>query len=534
MKSLSELTAWKALQHHHQEIQWDSMQDWFASDSARFKRFSVQCGDMLVDYSKNRITDHTVRLLCDLARESNLTDKIEAFFTGQPINFTENRPALHPALRDRTHPDLWVNEHNIMPDIHAERDKMAKIVDQVRSQRWLGATGKPIRDIVNIGIGGSHLGPQMAIHALADYADSTLRCYFVSNIDGAHLQETLDQIDPERTLFIVSSKSFSTFETSTNFKTIQNWLMARLGTDQVSQHFIAVTAKPDLAEKAGILAPHILKIWDWVGGRYSVWSSIGLPLALMIGMENFNAFLDGAHEMDVHFRTQDFSHNVPVLMGLLGIWYINFFEAPHQAIIPYSHRLHYFRQYIQQADMESNGKMVTQQNMAAVYPTGPIIFGEQGCDSQHSFYQLLHQGSRLVPIDFILAGAGDYFDEHQDYLVASCLSQSQALMQGKHYQTESDPLSVHKTIPGNRPSTLLFLNKVTPHTLGALIALYEHKIFVQGAIWNINSFDQWGVELGKALLPPILAKMQYSQETACFDASTEGLVDHYKKIRGRT
>ena len=520
------------------------MRDWFASDPARFDRFSIQAGPLLLDYSKNRITEETRRLLVQLAHECHLSDKINALFNGHPVNSTENRAATHTALRDRHLEALWINHTNVMPQIRAELDKMDAFVRQVREQTWLGATGKPIRDIVTIGLGGSHIGPLMACHALSHYASPHLRCHFISNIDGTHVQQVLQHVNPEETLFIISSKSFTTLETLTNTRSVQAWLRAKLGPVDMTPHFVAITAVPEEAKQLNIPDAQIFKIWDWVGGRYSIWSAIGLPVALLIGMDNFVAFLDGAHEMDQHFRATEFSENMPVMMALLGIWYINFFAASHHVITPYSHYLSYFRKYIQQADMESNGKITTHQGHQATYATAPVIWGEQGCDGQHSYHQLLHQGQHLIPVDFILVGQSDHFHAHQDILFASGLSQAKALMQGRSFEealaetqaegyseTEAIHLARHKVTPGNRPSNILFLDTITPRHLGALIAAYEHKIFVQSCIWDINSFDQWGIELGKQLLPDILASLQQELGGGVHDSSTAGLAGYYKKLR---
>ncbi len=522
MKKLPELPSWQTLQHHYQTIADHSMQEWFATDSKRFAHFSLKLDDILLDFSKNRINPETISLLVKLAEEAKLSEYRDTLFSGGPINATENRPALHTALRDRHNKSLMVDGRNVMKDIQAELHKMQVFTDQVRENSWRGATGKPIRDIVNIGIGGSHLGPLMVTHALKDDADPRFQCHFISNIDGAQLHRVLQKIDPEQTLFIISSKSFTTPETLSNARLIEQWLRDKLNTTDISQHRVAITAAPEKAKKWGIQESHIFSMWDWVGGRYSVWSAIGLPIALMIGMEKFYEFLDGAHEMDVHFKESEFSQNMPVLLGLLGIWYINFFGCPHQAIVPYADELNYFREYIQQVDMESNGKSATRANTLVDYMTGPIILGEQGCDSQHSFFQLLHQGPHFIPVDFILAAKGNHFQEQQDMLIASALSQAQALMIGRH------DLANHKMIPGNRPSNILFIKKITPRSLGMLMALYEHKIFVQGIIWNINSFDQWGVELGKHLLPDILDHLQNKKENHKQDSSTAGLIQHYK------
>lgn len=544
MKKLNELAEWKALQDHHKQIASQSMSAWFGEDPLRFEHFSLQIGGILYDYSKNRVTAETVKLLCKLAKAADLQTKINGLFEGQPFNTSERRPALHTLLRQMSDEPFHLNGKNIMPEILAAREQMRHFVEQVHNQTWRGATGKPIRDIVNIGIGGSHLGPFMATHALSDFHVGELRCHYISNVDSAHLQSLFKQIDPESALFIVSSKSFTTIETLTNAKTIRALLQDRLGKTDVSSHFVAVTTAADKAQAFGIPAAQIFPLWDWVGGRYSVWSTIGLPLALMIGMDQFEQFLAGAHEVDNHFKNTEFEKNIPVMMALLGIWYINFFHAHHQAVIPYAHSLNYFHPYLQQLDMESNGKRVTHQGIQPDYLTGPIIFGEQGSNAQHAFHQLLHQGPDFVPVDFILVGKNkNALNDHQDILVASGLSQAKALLHGNSFEqavadlrangySDSDAswLATHKHIPGNRPSTTFFLNEMSPRNLGALLALYEHKIFVQGAIWNINSFDQWGVELGKQLLPQILQDLT-TQTTVQHDASTQGLIEFYKNCR---
>lgn len=520
MKHLTHLSSWKALQHHFSKHANERMQDWFAQDKERFKQFSIQSQGILLDYSKNRVTAETMRLLCELAREVNLADKINALFNGERVNSTEQRAALHTALRDR---------NTNRPEIKTVWAKLGAFVESFRAQQLLGATGKPLCEVVNIGIGGSHLGPLMTTHALADFADPKLKCYFVSNVDETYRNEVLTQIDPERVLFVISSKTFTTLETMTHAQAARDWLRKKLEIEDVSAHFVAVTAAPEKAKEFGLSDNFIFPFWEWVGGRYSIWSAIGLPLMLLIGMRHFFEFLDGAHAMDLHFRETEFSRNMPVVMALLGIWYINFFHAPYLAIEPYADRLSFFPEYLQQADMESNGKSVTHDGTAVDYFTGPIIFGKQGCDAQHSFYQLLHQGPYLIPVDFILAG-------QQELLIASALSQAQALMQGKSLEqaaAENPALTKHKMTPGNRPSNVLYLERIAPQQLGALIALYEHKIFTQSVIWNINAFDQWGVELGKQLLPPILQHLRNGNEVAALDSSTAGLIAYYKKLRGQ-
>lgn len=544
MNKLTQQPEWQALQNHKEKIAPFRMQDWFNQDSQRFTRFSLSLEGILLDYSKNRIITETIELLTQLAKATHLTDKIKGLFSGEAINSTEKRPALHTALRAPKTQSVYINNQNIIPTIHATLEKMRQFVEKIHNKTWRGISGKPITDIVNIGIGGSHLGPLMAVSALTEYAKEDLRCHFISNIDSAHLHAVLKKLDPESTLFIISSKSFSTLETVTNAITLKEWLQTQLKTDNVTPHFIAITAATEKALAFGIPKENIFTLWDWVGGRYSIWSAIGLPLALLIGMDHFLEFLAGAHAMDQHFQHAEFSQNMPILMGLLSIWYINFFAATHHAIIPYSHSLHYLRSHIQQLDMESNGKSVTQEGHPIHFLTGPVILGEQGCHAQHAFHQLFHQGNHLIPVDFILVGRGKYeFNHHHSILVSSGLSQAKALMQGKSYAEalaelsitshdteEREQLAKHKVIPGNKPSNILFLDKLTPYNLGALIALYEHKTFVQGAIWNINSFDQWGVELGKELLPSILTSI-HSQDKNIHDASTEGLILHYKTLR---
>lgn len=542
MTSITELPIWSALKQHQALIQPQQMKDWFKNDQYRYAHFSMQLGDILLDYSKNRIMQETLSLLITLAHQTHLPEKIHNLFAGQIINATEKRPALHTALRNQNEETIIVDGKNIMLDIQLALTKMADFTANVRSGRYTGFTGKAIRHIVNIGIGGSHLGPLMAVSALSDFSLDTLCCHFVSNIDHAHIREVINQIDPETTLFIVSSKSFTTLETITNAKTIRHWWMKKTGHQDISKHFIAITAAKDKAIEFGITENNIFPIWDWVGGRYSVWSATGLPVALMIGMENFSEFLRGGFYIDQHFRCTEFEKNMPVIMALISIWYTNFFAATTQAFIPYAHSLNYFRDHLQQVVMESNGKFISHQGNPVDYITSPVVWGGQGCNGQHAFHQLLHQGPHFIPVDFVLVGTKNHNDHH-DILIASGLSQAQALMLGKTieetraellangYSTkEADFLAAHKMIPGNRPSNTLFVNTITPYNLGALLALYEHKTFVQGAIWNINSFDQWGVELGKQLLPPILNDLR-DETTSSHDASTRGLISHYKKMR---
>lgn len=547
MTPLTKLAEWQALKAHQKEFAAETLQNAFQNDPHRFEKYSLQLGGILLDYSKNYIKQDTMPLLSQLAKAIDLPKQIEDLFMGEPLNSTEFRAALHTALRHQGSQPVLLNGVNVMPAIKAALQQMTDFTRKIHDGTWRGVTGKPIRDIVNIGIGGSHLGPLMATHALSDFAHPNLHCHFVSNIDQAHLKDVLRQIDPEAVLFIISSKSFSTLETMTNAKMIRTWLQQKLGVENVAAHFVAVTSVKDKAIEFGIPAEQIFPLWDWVGGRYSVWSAIGLPLALLIGMERFQEFLNGAYSMDVHFRNSEFTQNMPVVLALLGIWYINFFGAKSHVIVPYAHQLNYFRSHLQQLDMESNGKRMTHAGDPIDYSTGPIIWGEHGGIGQHAFHQLLHQGQHIAPVDFMLiANTPDKPDlPLQDILIASALSQAQALLQGKTFEqafeearaegyseNEAKCLAAHKAIPGNRPSNILFLDQLTPFNLGALLALYEHKTFVQGAIWKINSFDQWGVELGKQLLPAILSDLHEMKSSSQHDASTAALIKHYKKLRG--
>ncbi|MFZ2315385.1 MAG: glucose-6-phosphate isomerase [Gammaproteobacteria bacterium] len=546
MTKLTELPGYKELQTHQQEIAHERMRDWFAADNTRAKQLSFEWQDFLFDYSRHRISSKTLDLLFNLAKNANLSQKINDLFSGASVNNTEKRPALHTALRDQLKRPVNVKGKNIADEIEATQQKMRDIVDQVHKQTWLGVTGKPIKHIVNIGIGGSYLGPKMAVEALHHYSHPDLTCYFISSVDREHLERTWQKIDPETTLFIISSKSFTTIETMTNANTIVAWMKEKLGPDVLSKQFIAITSAPKKAEQFGIVAAHILPMWDWVGGRYSVWSAIGLPLALMIGNQHFADFLAGGFEMDEHFKQTDLTHNIPVIMALLGIWYTNFFDARTQAIIPYSNCLRYLVPYLQQAEMESNGKSVALNGDSLDYITTPILFGEEGVNGQHAYHQLLHQGTHLVPMDFILTGqnADGTTDIHHQILMASALSQATAFMQGKTYEeakqellaanydpAEAEFLAHHRIITGNKPSTVIFMKRLTPKNLGSLIAMYEHKIFVQSVIWGINPFDQWGVELGKELLPDILLKLQ-GQENVDNKTSANHLIAHVRKTQG--
>lgn len=521
MSMLTELPEWQALIKHHHEIKAGNMRDWFATDQDRVSRFSLKVNGILLDYSRNRIHHETLEKLFQLAHAIQLPQHIKALFAGHPINTSEKRPALHTALRDKTQQPIQIGNENIAALIAHTKERLYQFADQIHAQQWRGATGQFITDIVNVGIGGSYLGPMMGSHALQDKAVTSLKFHFISGVDPVHVQDILKPLNPETTLFIISSKSFSTLETLTNLQRITVWMKKTLGEAIFKQHFVAVTAVPERAIEQGLLAENIFPIWDWVGGRYSIWSAMGLPLLLLLGKDQFEEFLDGAHQMDQHFLHADFEHNLPVILALLGIWYINFFHSPVYAVIPYFHRLRYLIPYLQQADMESNGKMVSTRGASLSYMTGPILFGEEGSHAQHAYHQLLHQGKHLVPVDFILPSQ-HCRDDQENILLASGLSQAEALLQGKSFaqtyeklrhtysDSEAKQLALHQMMPGNKPSNLLFLDEISPFILGGLLALYEHKIYTQGVIWNINSFDQWGVELGKQLLPAILEEIQKS------------------------
>ena len=549
MQSPTELAEWQALHAHHLAIRSQHMRRLFQDDPARFAHFSLRFDDMLFDFSRNRITRETIPLLTALATASGLSDKISGLFSGQILNTTEKRAALHTALRDKKCTNIRVDGVNIAQQITDCLTKMRTFTQQIQSGSWRGVTGKPIQSVITVGVGGSYLGTMMCCHALSDFKTTPIRFHFISSVDDSLLADTLDQVDPETTLIVISSKTFTTMETMTNARTLLSWMQNRLGHDALRYHFIAITAAAAKAKAFGIPDKNIFPLWEWVGGRYSIWSSVGLPLMLMIGADRFQAFLDGAYAMDQHFRQTAFDQNMPVLLALLSIWYRNFFHASAQAIVPYAHRLRHLVPYLQQADMESNGKRTRLRGQEADYATGPVIFGEEGCNGQHSYHQLLHQGQHLIPVDFILIGSANHnrikeSAHHHDILLASGLSQAQALMRGKTYDealqalrqanvAEQDALQLahHHSNPGNRPSNILFLDQLNPKSLGSLIALYEHKIFCQGIIWDINSFDQWGVELGKQLLPDILHTMHGRLPHDQTDSATAGLIHHFSKTR---
>ncbi|MEJ2423485.1 MAG: glucose-6-phosphate isomerase [Candidatus Thiodiazotropha sp.] len=546
MIEINQTDEWQALAEHWAEIEPMQMRDLFQQAPERTEQMSLrQCG-ILLDYSKNRVTGRTLNLLLALAQSIDLDGWRRRMFSGERINITENRAVLHVALRNRSNQPIWFDGEDVMPEVNGVLDKMARFSESVRSGEWLGYTGKAITDVVNIGIGGSNLGPLMVCEALKPYQSPGLRVHFVSNVDGTHIQETVKSLNPETTLFVVASKTFTTQETLTNARTARAWLLNALEDDAaVARHFVAVSTNAEQVSAFGIDVANMFEFWDWVGGRYSLWSAIGLPIALAIGMPRFLEMLGGAHEMDQHFLHADLSQNMPVIMALLGIWYTNFAGAHSEAVLPYDQYLKYLPDYLQQADMESNGKRVTRLGRPVEYMTGPIIWGAAGTDGQHAFYQLIHQGTHLIPCDFIIpVNSQNETGDHHQKLFANCLAQSEALMKGKTRteareemeQAGMDPdhivdLLPHRIFPGNRPSNTLLIDRITPSRLGSLIALYEHKIFVQGMIWRVNSFDQWGVELGKQLAGVILPELMDEQTSSPHDSSTQGLISYFHRHR---
>lgn len=548
MTNPTTLPAWQKLNAHYQEVSQLHMRDLFTQDANRFNKFNMQFADLFLDYSKHRITDETLPLLLQLAREVDVETWRERMFSGEHINFTENRAVLHTALRNRSNTPVIVDGKDVMPEVNRVLAQMRKFSDAVRSGSWLGYTGKRITDVVNIGIGGSDLGPVMVCTALKPYASPDLNVHFVSNIDGAHLAQALQQCNPETTLFIVASKTFTTQETMTNGHSARTWFLnAAKDEAHVAKHFVALSTNAKAVNAFGIDPANMFEFWDWVGGRYSLWSAIGLSIALYVGMDNFEALLTGAHEMDKHFRTAPLEKNMPVIMAMLGIWYNNFFNAETHAILPYDQGLSRFTAYMQQGDMESNGKFVNRAGERINYTTGPIIWGEAGTNGQHAFYQLIHQGNKLIPCDFLMPMKSHYAigkngEEHHKILLSNLFAQTKALMQGKtakEVKTELEAQNIphhdimtmlpHRVFGGNRPTNTLLFEKLTPSTLGMLIALYEHKIFVQGIIWDINSFDQWGVEFGKQIAQKILPQLSGDTVVTDHDASTNGLINYYKK-----
>ncbi len=532
--------AWKQLALHAQSMRDVHLRTLFADDPKRGERLTAEAAGLFLDYSKNRVSDETLRLLIQLAEESGLKARIEAMFRGDKINITENRAVLHIALRAPRDASILVDGKNVVPEVHAVLDKMADFVNRVRSGQWTGQTGKRIKNVINIGIGGSDLGPVMAYEALRHYSERTMNFRFVSNVDGIDLLEATRDLDPTETLFVVSSKTFTTLETMTNAQSAREWLLAGIGgnAEAVAKHFVAVSTNADLVSAFGIDTANMFGFWDWVGGRYSMDSAIGLSTMLAIGPENFRALLHGFHQMDEHFRTVPFEKNLPVLMGLLTIWYTDFFDAHTVAVLPYENYLKRFPAYLQQLTMESNGKSVTLDGSQVTCDTSPIYWGEPGTNGQHSFYQLIHQGTRLIPCDFIaFSHALTPLGRHHDILLANVLAQSEALAFGKtaaQVLAEGTPewLVPHRVFAGNRPSNTLFADRLTPEILGALISLYEHIVFTQGAIWGINPFDQWGVELGKALAQRILPELEATDAlTLKHDSSTNNLIKRYRSSR---
>ncbi len=537
--------AYKYLADHYIDITSKSLKSLFESDDQRFNNFSLQFEDMLLDYSKNRIDEQTVALLIQLARECSVNKAIDAMFSGEKINATEGRPVLHIALRNRSNTPIYVDGKDVMPDVNRVLEQMKTFSEAIILGDWKGFTGKAITDVVNIGIGGSDLGPVMVTEALKSYKNH-LNMHFVSNVDATQIVETLKCLGPETTLFLIASKTFTTQETMTNAHSARNWFLAGGGSEKdVAKHFAALSTNAEGVEKFGIDTKNMFEFWDWVGGRYSLWSAIGLSIVLSIGFENFTELLAGAHAMDEHFKTAELEQNLPATLALIGIWYNNFFDAETNAILPYDQYMHRFAAYFQQGDMESNGKHVDRNGNPVDYSTGPIIWGEPGTNGQHAFYQLIHQGTKLIPCDFIApAQSHNPLGEHHKFLLSNFFAQTEALMNGKTKEEvvaelkksgktddEIEKLAPFKEFEGNRPTNSILLKKITPRSLGSLIAMYEHKIFVQGIIWNIYSFDQWGVELGKQLAVKIQPELKDDSEVTTHDSSTNGLINQYKAWR---
>ncbi len=546
---LPDTPAWHALAAHHREVRGLHLRELLARDPRRFERFSRRVGELLFDFSRHRITDESLERLLALAREADVEGWRARLFAGERVNFTEGRAALHMALRNRSGRPMAVDGEDVMPKVRAVLARMRAFVEAVRGGAWRGHTGRAITDVVNIGIGGSDLGPRMACEALRPYGGGGPRVHFVANVDGADLADTLAGLDPERTLFVVASKTFSTLETLANARSARAWLVGRLGAEEaVARHFVAVSTHREPVAAFGIDPEHMFGFWDWVGGRYSMWSAIGLPIALQIGWERFEELLEGAHEVDEHFRTARLADNVPVLMALLGVWYVNLFGAATHAVLPYAERLRRLPAYLQQLEMESNGKRIDRDGRVVGWHTAPVVWGEPGTNGQHAFFQLLHQGTELVPCDFILAVEGHEPElaDHQRMLVANCIAQAEALMRGRtedeaRRELEAEGLAgealerllPHRVFPGNRPSSLIVVPKLTPRALGMIVALYEHKVFVQSVIWRINAFDQWGVELGKRLAGTVLAELEAGAPGEGHDPATRALIEHCLRLAGR-
>jgi glucose-6-phosphate isomerase len=538
---LTERKSWKALESHYTKVRGIHLRDLFASDPTRGERLTAEAVGMFLDYSKNRITDETLRLLIQLAEEADLQGKIRAMFRGEKINITENRAVLHVALRAPRAVSIMLDGKNVVSQVYAVLDRMADFSNRLRSGEWKGFTGKPIRNVVNIGIGGSDLGPVMAYEALRHYSERTMTFRFVSNVDGTDFAEAVRDLDPAETLFIVSSKTFTTLETMTNANTARAWSLEAFSGDKasVARHFVAVSTNAAAVAKFGIDTANMFEFWDWVGGRYSMTSAIGLSTMIAIGVENFRAMLNGFHQMDEHFRTAPLGQNLPVIMGLIGLWHNDFFNAHTTAVLPYEQYLKRFPAYLQQMIMESNGKSVTLDGNEVDCPTSPIYWGEPGTNGQHSFYQLIHQGTRVIPCDFIaFAQTLNPLDQHHDILIANVFAQAEALAFGKTREQvkaegTADWLTSHRVFTGNRPSNMILAERLTPETLGKLVALYEHAVFTQGAIWNIDPFDQWGVELGKVLAQRIVPELESKTEPRLeHDSSTNNLIRSYRKLKG--
>ncbi len=544
-KSPVELEQWRALEAHQQSLASTSLRDHFANDANRFDKFQLNAAGVFLDFSKNHITEETHQKLIALAEASDVADKFKAMFSGEIVNTTEKRPVLHTALRYQGSDPILVEGHDVMPGVREVLDRMRVFTARVRDGSWTGFTGLPITDVVNIGIGGSDLGPLMAVEALAPFAHERLRIHFVSNVDGSHLVSTLKKVNPETTLFVVASKTFTTQETLTNAHSARDWFLQSAATEaDVAKHFAALSTNAEAVSGFGIDTDNMFGFWDWVGGRYSLWSAIGLPLALSIGMDRFEQFLSGAYEMDRHAVEAPLAENMPVTLALLTVWYNNFWGAPSHLIAPYDQYLHRFPAYLQQLTMESNGKSVHHDGRAVNMATGPVVWGEPGTNGQHAYFQLVHQGTHLIPTDFIMAMQSlNPLGIHHELLMANCFAQSEALMMGKNAEElraemkqsgasedEISELTGHRTFEGNRPSNTLLVPQLTPKALGALIALYEHKVFVEAAIWDINAFDQWGVELGKALAKSIHGEIQEGLTVKSHDASTNGLINRALKL----
>ena len=541
MYKLTELSSWNALEVHFETIKDVHMRDLFKQDKSRFQKFSAQMDDILLDFSKNRINDETFRLLCDLARETGVLEWRDQMFSGEPINNSESRPVLHTALRNRSNTPVYVDGEDVMPKINRVLAQMRYFTDRVRGGHLRGYSGHLIKDVVNIGIGGSDLGPHVVCDSMKPFAQRGMNVHFVSNIDPTHLTEILKFVNPESTLFVISSKTFTTQETMLNAQSARNWFVELTNNEKaVARHFVAVTTNKNAASEFGILEENMFEFWDWVGGRYSLWSAIGLPIALYLGMDRFEELLEGAHAMDMHFKSAPIEKNIPIILALLGVWYNNFFDAQSHAIMAYNQYLRRLPAYLQQLDMESNGKTINREGERVDYLTGPIIWGETGSNCQHAFFQLLHQGTKPVPADFLIpARSKNPLGKQHSVLLANYFAQTRALMKGKteaEAQTELEAMGLsseviknvlpHKVFEGNKPTNSILFESLEPRTLGALFAMYEHKVFVQGVIWNINSFDQWGVEYGKQLASKIQSELTRREKTSKYDDSTNNLINY--------